>query len=301
MRQYRVSILTGWGDRLGAGHIQRMASLVMFLNRIKEVPACIVCDRAPDLAPPIPSLYFQTELNSGNCCVIRDMRDSSIDEMRKLKAVAKVIAIDDCGPGRDLADARVNLLPHPSLKKYNRESFIFGYNFTESVRSLAQKQITKDIDAVLYCGVNPDPETIGFFRSLVPNDKTCAILCEKDPRMIAGGKESPLTRSYAETMLSARVLISHFGISLYEGRLSGCRLACINPTEYHSRLADIAGGDIGIENLGVRASLDRAYARERIEYLIRNPLVDRIYPPELIQKIDAALENFYSEIKQYLF
>jgi hypothetical protein len=278
-----------------------MASLVMFLNRIKKVPACIVGDRKPDLTPSPPPRYFRPELNSGTCCVIRDMRDSSIDEMRSLKAVARVIAVDDRGAGRNLADARIDLLPHPALKKYNSESFIYGYNFAESVRSLARRQIMKDIDAALYCGFDPDPETIDFFRSLVPNDKIVAILCGKDTRMIVGGKESPLTRTYAETMLSARVFVSHFGISLYEGRLSRCRLACVNPTEYHSRLADIVGNDIVIENLGVRGSLDRAYARERIDDLIRNPLVDRVYPPELLKKIDAGLENFYSEIEQYLF
>ncbi len=301
MQHNRVSILTGWGSRLGTGHIQRMASLAVFLNRTKKVPARIVCARRPDFLPSVPRRYFQSDFGSTEELLIRDMRDSDLEEMRELKEKGKVVAVDDCGPGRNLADAVVDLLPHPSLKKSNYKSFIYGYNFTESVRQLGKKKIAKDIDAAAYCGLDPEPETIDFFRSLVPAGRTLALLCGKESRIISHEKETLLTRSYAEIVMSAKVMITHFGIALYEGRLSGCRLACINPTNYHSQLTDIAGQDFAIENLGARDTLNHARALDKIEELIRNPLVGSLYPPELLDEIEAGLENFFSAIQPFLF
>jgi len=277
-----------------------MASLVMFLNRDKGVLASMAGVKKPEFLPSLPNKYFQPFHKKEASCVVRDMRDSSITEMQKLKEIGTVIAIDDCGPGSGTADVCIDLLPNPARHNYNTKSFIYGFNFTESVRQLKKPRIAKSIDAILYCGYNPAAETIDFFRSLIPEHTICALLLGNNSRMIADGKETVLNRPYAETILSAKLLISHFGIALYEGHIAGCRLACVNPTEYHSRLADIAKNDIGLLNLGVLKTIDPVHAQEKIVDMIQNPLIDRIHPEEVLEKIEGRLENFFSDISPHL-
>ena len=300
MQHRIVSIVTGWGSGLGTGHVQRMASLASFLNRSKGISAFLVAGRKPDFLPFELHDCFLPSIKPGTGCIIRDMRDSSEEEMRELKKIGSVVTIDDCGPGRRMADAAIDLLPNPENRDHKKESFIYGYNFIDSLRKLNEEHIEKNLDALLYCGYKPAAETVDFIHSLIPRNKICAVLHGMETSIISGGMAISLSQSYAETILSARVLISHFGIALYEGYACGCRLVCVNPTGYHSQLADIAGNDIDAVNLGLLSEVDRGKAQEIISNLIDNPTADRIDPRAVCEKIEAGLERFYEDIKPYL-
>lgn len=300
MRREIVSIVTGWGNRFGAGHIQRMAALVDFLERKKNMRPFIINDMGADESPhPLPYMTLPY-IQPGSSCLIRDMRDSSVEEMLRLKRYCRVITIDDCGPGRDFADLAIDLLPNLTHPLRSKKAFIFGYNFINSMQLIHSRSVKRTIDCAIYTGYNPPADTVDFILSLIPDNATCALLCGKKSFLFKEGTLSDLAIPYAEALLSSRVLISHFGITLYEGRAAGCRLISLNPTEYHSMLADKARDDLGLINLGTREGLDPVRARETIAAACLEIQADRIDPSLVLAHIEKRMELFYSKIAPYL-
>ncbi len=300
MKNREVSIVTGWGDHLGTGHLQRMANLADFINRESSFRAFLICGRKPAFLPDSLHDYFSERIRPECGLIIRDMRNSGIVEMKGLKGLCRVIAVDDCGPGREMADCPIDLLPNLTYAINKKELFIYGYTFTDSIRRLGNHPVRKDIDYALYCGISPSRETVDSLLTLIPDNRSCAILAGSDSRVIKKGTIKPLQKSYAETLLSARVLISHFGITLYEGHIAGCRLVSINPTGYHSQLADIAKHDLGLTNLGILDAVDHDQARSVVSESCLNALADMIIPAAINKKIEKGLELFLTRIQAYL-
>ncbi|OHD65399.1 MAG: hypothetical protein A2176_15710 [Spirochaetes bacterium RBG_13_51_14] len=297
MRNRVISIVTGWGGHLGTGHIQRMISLADYLSRRKRMEVSLVCGRVPEFISPTIRDYFRPAAVPGSDCVVRDMRDSSIDEILNLKKLGRIIAVDDCGPGRDCADRAIDLLPNMCHSVRNKKMFLYGYNFFNSVYRMNEDRIIKTTDVAFYCGYNPQPETVEFLLSLVPSDCTAALCAGNESLIVTNRKSSPLRKTYAETLLSAKVLVSHFGIALYEGHIAGCRLASVNPSEYHSRLADMASHDIDAINLGMLKTIHPDESRKTLSLLIANPRAEEVYPAAVLSSIEAGLEHFYNEIR----
>jgi hypothetical protein len=299
MRRQIASIVTGWGSRLGTGHIQRMGSLADYLERKKNIRVFICTDQSAEIPLPALSAKVLPYIHPGSVSIIRDKRDSSIDEMLNLKRYARVITIDDCGPGRDFADLAIDLLPNLKYSIHTKKLFIYGSGFTGSIKRLEGRIIEKTIDCAVYSGYKPPRETVDFLLSLVPSGAVCAHLCGEASVLLKNGITTPLQMSYAEALLSTKVLISHFGITLYEGHIAGCHLVSVNPTKYHSRLADNAGNEIGIINLGLREGFDLVHARDIISGLIHEPPAGKTNPAAIADLIEKGLELFYNQIAPF--
>lgn len=295
-----VSIVTGWGATLGSGHVQRMACLADYLIRERGTRAIIAAGAAPEFLPAAVQDLFAPEPMPGSACIIRDCRDSTVDEMIRLKAIAPVIAIDDCGPGREHADLAIDLLPNLRYSIYRKDTFIFGYNFADSIRSLGNRRIEKTIDVALYCGMDTPPDTLRLLVSLLPDHATAAVLAGEHSYYIQNGVRSPLDMPLSEALLSAKVLLTHFGITLYEGHAARCRLACINPTSYHADLAERARKDLGILNLGVIGQANPEQARSALASAIRSIPAESIEAAGILRAIDAGLKNFHAAIRPLL-
>lgn len=296
MSDRHISIITGAGDDLGTGHLQRMANLCDFLDRKTSFRSSIAGVRTPEFVPSPLCGFLSPDVIPGSACLIRDRRDSTIEEMIRLKKHGPVLAVDDCGPGRDRADLAIDLLPNLHHPPPRNELFIYGYNFTDSLRSLGNASIEKTIDVAMYAGSVYTAKTVDSLLSLLPESCTCAVLAGENSRLIRNGKQYGLASSYAEALLSSKVLVSHFGITLYEGLLAGCRLIAINPTPYHSMLADAAAKAIELTNLGLLAESDRDVARSVISSAFRRPVVGSVRPADLVIKIEAGLEAFQKNI-----
>jgi len=295
-----ITIVTGWGNHLGTGHIQRMTNLVDFINGHTSMGAFIVSDSIPEFIPSHLRSSFTRTIQPGCRLIVRDKRDSSIEEMTSLKQSGRVITIDDCGPGRELADCAIDLLPNLKYSITKKGLFIYGYAFSDSIRRLGNQPIRKDIDYALYCGINPSREIVDFFLSLVPVKSSCAVLAGNASFIINNGEKLPLDRSYAETLLSTRVLISHFGITLYEGQLAQCRLITMNPTEYHSHLSDRAGSELNCINIGVTGSIDITEARATLARAIGDHVPLCINPAVINKNVEHGLLLFISHIQSLM-
>ncbi len=320
MSSKTIAILTDWGNSIGSGHIQRMTSLLWYLIISKNINAYIVLDHLPPFFPDELKAHWKTEFTPKPDLIIRDMRDSTASEIRALSEISRVLIIDDNGEGREIADHLIDILPttENTGRNKNREPdnlFIYGYGFMNSLHTItgkshAPKDITeqkpdkiieKKIDLSIYPGFPPSKEYTDFLIGLLPADSKYAILRgDRSYLQIEGKRYGFSGESYAETLLSSKVLISHFGILLYEAYLSECRIVCINPSPYHSRLAERVKDHLGIENLGEYTALNRKRAQKIIGESIQKPLSDRINVQGVYLTVLESLERFCNYLMSLL-
>lgn len=249
-----IVIVTVMGPELGQGHFQRMATLLAALRDRHHLHAGMIIDPAVGEVPEEIMPHVLGEIGSPEL-IIRDMRDSTSEEVETLRRIAPVCVIDDRGPGRKEADFVLDILPHPDVDsgvKAERGDFLYGYNFLQSLVSLPKPVIEKKTDFIVYAGAFPAPGGVDSIASMLPAGSDWFLLGKGRP--VYFGRDGSRTypdAGYAEMLLSSRVAITHFGVFLYEASVSGCALVTVNPTEYHSVLADIAGRSMELTNLGV--------------------------------------------------
>ena len=294
-----VAIITGWGGNLGTGHAQRMASLAAHLVS-KGIPCSICAPEPPLLFPPNLKALFTRDIPPDTTLIIRDKRDSSIDEIAFLKRIAPVIALDDCGNGRSEADRAIDLLPNLIYPHDPEGPRLYGYAFCESIRQLAGTRIRKNIDLAVYCGHPPHERILTLVRSILPSSCRAVLLAGGTimPLNAINGASEHLTPLPALCM--SRVLITYFGITLYEGVCAGCRGITINPTPYHSRLADIAQPETGAFNLGHINQIDIANARTTILAALERSRLEAIDASDIAMRIEDGLQRMDRMLHEYL-
>lgn len=295
-----LAIKTSWSSTLGMGHIQRMTSLLWFLNKKKKILTYLICHSVPDSYPSELLGYVKADIDFSPDIIFHDKRDSSEQEITSLKKTGTVITIDDNGPGRKHADHAIDILPNPyaETKSLPYENFIYGYNFLRSLLEIKKKEIKKELDFAIYPGNAAGDEYINFLISLLPGNSDYAILKGEDSFIVRNNiKRSMDNYTHAEAILSSKVLISHFGLTIYEGYISGCRLITINPGEYHSKLSDIIREKFKLENIGVYNKFDIKEAVKTIKNTLEAPPAGTVKIKDVYNKIIAGLEEFYNLLK----
>lgn len=320
MSSKTIAILTDWGNEIGSGHIQRMTALLWYLINSRNIHAYIVLDYLPPFFPDALKSHWKREFTPEPDMIIRDMRDSTASEIRELREISRVLIIDDNGEGRETADYLIDILPTAENTRTNKKRapdnlFIYGYGFMNSLHTIIEKNhapkeiteqesdkiIEKKIDFSIYPGFHPTEEYTDFLIGLLPSDSKYAILRgDRSYLQIKGKSYGFSEESHAETLLSSKVLISHFGILLYEACLSKCRIVCINPSPYHSGLAERVKDHLRIENLGEYAGLNRERAQRIIRESIQEPVSDRVSVQGVYHTVLENLERFCNYLMRLL-
>ena len=243
MAKKNVLILTGTGGDLGSGHLQRMLALAVHLNSTDHFQAEILLKE--NIFPPDESLknIFTGTIPVNTDLIIRDMRDSSINEILHLKEKAPVLAIDDSGKGNAQADYKLTLLPLPSDENNpvipDTDKFLYGYNFSKGIESLSGKNITaREFDVAVYAGYNPPENLISEIKNAIPASATSILLSGNKP-VILTGRISHESKSYTEILCSTKIIVTHFGLTMFEAHICGCGIAALNPSPYHNTLTEI--------------------------------------------------------------
>ena len=289
-----ISIITDWGGFYGSGHVQRMALLCRALDEAPGVSAVLVNEKSPDFLAGAAAFTVSSGPGARSDLIIRDMRDSSSEQVASLRKIAPVLVIDDIGPGRNTADFVLDLLPNPAAGSgnadYREDCYLYGHNFIDSLRSLGDEVLEKTIDVAMYAGAGVTDADIGFFRALVPEGKNAVIMAGPARHAVNIPPRFFLeTMNYAEVLLRSRVFISHFGLSLYEARLCGCAVLAVNPTPYHSRLAEMVLGSIVNINAGTRSEKDESGIRGLCRDLMEGHDFSETVPGEILEHAERKL------------
>lgn len=297
-----VAIMTGYGGPLGTGHIQRAVSIAWYLNSLPDVQSFIWAMRPPGLFhDEIDHLFIQP--GSGNPdIIVRDMRDSTVEEIRGLQHVAKVLALDDIGEGRNAADWCVDLLPNPvswisNDYEFQKSHFVYGYNFLSAIRARQGIDINKTIDVLFYGGADPDPRYVEKILQSMPAAAVCAVAGGENSFIIKNGiRQEMNVSSYGDLLLASKSAVTHFGILVYEALLTGAEVITINPTEYHSSLADLIAEKWGIINLGTASSFDESLFKTLLEKIMNSHSEAKADPATMISHAMDNLHRFSKHI-----
>lgn len=296
MDKKKIIIVTGTGGILGTGHLQRMLNLAVRINRSNTLSASILLRQNEFPLPEKWNNILVESIPQDISLIIRDMRDSSIDEIVLLKQIAPVIVIDDSGPGRMYAKHVINLLPLPSEDckniKPDTSLFLYGYNFTEGINLLTEKNTPgSNIDIAVYAGYNPSDELVSSIRNSIPLE-TNSILLKGGKATPLTGKFSQLEVSYTEILVRTKIIITHFGLTMFEADACGCKIASLNPTEYHTKLTETVKKNFNI----IYSSDYNSFAPDVLQTIIRHELAEatskNYHLSEIIKKINSGTENF---------
>lgn len=284
------TIITGAGKELGTGHLQRMLNLLSYLASHGHKVSLLVNDHSIDFIPEHFKKYITSSITKSDL-IIRDMRDSSADDIFKLKQYGPVLTIDDLGPGRDISDHKYDFLPNRINKQEQTDkSFIFGYNFSKSISSL-EYSFDKDIDLAVYLGSKPDPAILSVIKENM-NDSIRYLVVEAHGKVTGNFNFEPSIQ-YSEILCRSKFFITYFGISLFEADLCNCKLITLDPSKYHRQLTEM------IENshdIVYATDLSRFNADEAIS--IRSLIegdkkILKVDTSKINNKVISNIGNFY--------
>ena len=290
---YKIIILTSHGGIYGQGHYMRMLLLNEHLNNSD------FCE----------SILLYEDSSSGNKIdyakiaqmkpklIIRDMRDSNEVEILSLQKISPVLVIDDSGEGRKAASFKIDLLPNISQtsEHYSPEMFLYGHNFYRELQKIKDQDIIKKDRIFIYIGFD-DSLTWHAIKKILPKDVEVLFAINNE---ICLQNKTKLNINYAEAIISSKIIISHFGLMMYEADICSCIKIAINPTKYHSDLCNHA--PFKIYNLGEFNKINLSKAKEIISSLTPLPHSEHVKPAELLGIIENSLALFSSFIKTIIY
>jgi len=293
MPERHYHIITSAGPLTGTGHLQRMMLLAWYLNHHTVHTATLQLHEKNPRIPQEITPFITGDVPPRTDLIIRDMRDSTPENMETLRRSAPVLVIDDEGTGAGLADGRLYLLPRPesnlSAGPKSPGFFLYGYGIYTGITP-ASEPVTKDIDISIYNGTMAADEHASKMQQLLPSNITVGILQGSRSHIIQPGdtaNEQPA--DYTSLLLRSRCVLSHFGILLYEAHLCECSLLSINPTRYHSHLADIT--PLPVYNLGIMDTLDASTLQSTIHTILQQNNSVSCTPSWVRQQIEENLQQ----------
>lgn len=240
----RVLFCTAAGKGYGMGHLRRCLAIVEEGDDLLCPTLCILrgdrraCEKV--LLPEGLQLVERPEDADDIDLVVSDLRDTSKGEMARLVRIAPVAAVDDTGTGRQLAAVCIHTLPllrnlavncsgpsymvlSPRIKEVSPISqsekngvlVSFGGSDAEGLTTTVAKRLNR-------MGIRPMVIRGPFF--------SCDMK-DIDAEVVEGGID------ILDSINIAEVLISSFGITMYEAFYLGTPVLLINRSKYHEELA----------------------------------------------------------------
>jgi 2-polyprenyl-3-methyl-5-hydroxy-6-metoxy-1,4-benzoquinol methylase len=190
--------------------------------------------------------------------IVSDQRDTHPKLMRSYARRAPVVALDDRGAGRRFAHVAVFSLP--TVEGYRGNFTGPGYiPLDQAVRekgSPRREEMKKSSEVVVSFG-GSDPHNLSAVVTRALNLIGIRPVVVRGPLYrhdMGNGSFHPVDspHSMAAILAGSRVLITSFGMTLYEAMYLGVPVILLNQSHYHDKLA--AGVD-GVYNLGYHGAV----------------------------------------------
>ncbi len=252
----KVLFCTAAGGKYGMGHLRRCISLIEEGHRVFESSVCLVhgdkrsrvqaCDAFPGYT------FVRDIAEAGNVdLIVSDMMETGKKEIKEMMLRAPVISIDDLSGGRKFSFVSVYPLPNEMDVSGN----VYGPSYIAldpGLKKLSPKSFDMKEGVLLSFG-GTDPYNLSGYISSVLNSLGIR------PKIIRGpmfqhflsninGEIVDNPDNIHELINSARVLITSFGLTMYEAFFLGTPVILCNNSRYHSVLA----GKTRAINLGYR-------------------------------------------------
>ena len=304
MNKKKIVILTGTGGDLGTGHLQRMMNLASYINEKHDFEISLLIKSGDYPLPPELSMMKISSLPGSCDLIIRDMRNSSKQEMLALSGTAPVLAVDDAGEGKNSAGNSIDLLPLPLSSSAQIQAdycrFLYGYTFKQGIKELRDENIQKrDIDVTIYAGFSPPESLLSQISKSIPENTRVVILSAGKP-VVLTGDPLPDKISYSGILARTKIVMTHFGITMFEAHICGCEIAALNPTNYHSELTGTVRRDMKIIHSAEYANFDPVIMSDDLMLNLKKSNFPVLSPEDILDKINNGLENFTRYIYKIL-
>ncbi|EFW38896.1 cytidylyltransferase domain-containing protein [Treponema phagedenis] len=245
----------------GSGHLRRVFNLffelqkkyrcLIYLNQEKQSP------QISQIIKSLPEESIITELPEKTRLIVLDNFRTSAEEMDSLKTFAPVLALDEGGDGREMADYVLDILPRLQTSE--------EINFAK----LANKTDTSFIPLPKHRRILPLPKKSKRFYPVPDKTKLLVAFGGEDIKhhaepvaknLAAIGFEVsvilsdtqnenqnenihilPPVTNLREQLFGWDLVITHFGFTAFESLAAGCAVLLVSPTEYHFLLAEQTG------------------------------------------------------------
>ena len=271
------------GDGFGFGHLKRSITLyqallvkyhpVILINKDdkavrlleKESVNHIVCQSDTELV-------FIVKQQSPTALIL-DCRESRKNLLMKLKTETKILSIDDLGDDVSEVDLLVHTLPVPDEKEISANFSGPDYLVLDpdipkyrEARCRQDKDKHKPRVVISFGGEDPYGLTQGVI-SLINNISDMYELIVIVGPLYRGQEDFSGVRvekspdDFYGILSESDILITSFGLTVYEGLSLGLRVITLNPTDYHDSLARKV---TGIKNLGVFEHGNKDQIKDRL-------------------------------------
>jgi spore coat polysaccharide biosynthesis protein SpsF (cytidylyltransferase family)/2-polyprenyl-3-methyl-5-hydroxy-6-metoxy-1,4-benzoquinol methylase len=274
----------------GTGHLQRIASLAEALSPERR---CIVYVPQDSQActerfrnPAVPVVQ---ELPSSASLVVIDGFRTSVRDMKLYRAIGPIVALDEGGSGRSLADYLLDIIPG------RRKIAVVPNKFDVSFLPLPtnrRRSVPKKIRSalVLAGGENAAGLAIPAGQSLISMGFDVTVIDPKArglEKMDGGLTVSGPIENLRENLCHYDLVLTHFGFTAFEALAAGCYVMLFSPTLYHYLL----GRDSGFSVLPP-GSLDAKRIRAILRTGVNIPKV--ITPGTGKSELSAEIRNLSS-------
>lgn len=274
MRKPRVLFCIAAGGKYGIGHLNRCFSIVeqgrSFFN-----PSIFIYQGDRDSILSRGEMFWDCPFIKGLQeafdidLIVSDMRDTEGRDIKALMKLAPVISLDDLGAGRYLAYCTI--YPIPPL-------FDIQGNYTGSSYFILNRRI-KDLDPKLYRekdGIlisfgGTDPYNLTHYMSSILDNLGLRAKVALGPlyphsKDELKGEVIENPGNFYDLINNAKLLITSFGITMYEAFFLKTPVILFNHSRYHYKLAK----KLTVVNLGYRGFPGRKELVKNLEETLQN-------------------------------
>jgi len=287
----RVLFCTAAGERYGLGHLKRCLSIINEAGVTFEPSIYIVKGSARDVWENQTLTqgyrYVRTvEEAERPEIILCDMRNSRGRQMRKFAKAGTVVSLDDLGAAKKYAHILLHTLPtlEGTSSNLSGSDFLVLESKLKRLRPLSFSE--KRGVLVSFGGSDPDNLT-GFivpmlnFMGIQPTVIRGPLFSHRSEELKGEILENP--KNLHELINRAQVLITSFGITMFEAFFLGTPVILFNRSSYHYRLAQ----KVPAMNLGYKGSL----GDEQLKNILGSLLEDEQSLRESAQRAVSTIDG----------
>ncbi len=263
---------TASGASYGIGHLTRAVSLIRVGRSLFSASLCITRGDAECLSErinlPSGTKIFRRIQDAGRVdLIVSDMRNTGRREMAALNRIAPVLSIDDCGPGGELSFITMYTLPALNSVHGNLQGTDYLI-LNEKIRTLQTSDAVKSIGVLVSFGGEDPFNLTGYVTSVLNSIGITPVVVtgplyrhktvEGECRVVHNPSD------LFELISQSEVLITSFGMTMYEAFYLRTPVVLFNHSRYHFILAE----KVQAVNLGYFGGIEKQDFRPRLKEVV---------------------------------
>ncbi len=270
----------------GTGHLRRVCALMKELAEVLRCALYIPDETVPPFVEAVLKkagiMAVVSEIPKKACLIVLDNFKTSSEEMRRLKQIAPVVALDEGGEGRLYADYLLDILPALVFSSEHKKhaAALAPNSFNSRFIPLPKKRKN-------YADVQKYEKKGKYY--LNPSESKVLVICGgEDAAQLAmptaeiladlGADVSvinPAVSEYAPIRFNLHVfptienirerlhewdiVVTHYGFTAFEAAAAGCAVMLVSPTEYHYQLGCSTGFSTFIAGVPIKSDIQALF------------------------------------------